>query len=132
MAEELYALTKKQVAVLKEMLDWWKGMDQSRGVVGLEEHEVGIHAQSHDHYFAKTGGAGISAASDVGGVRVLGSGDCSIYKAVEDIVTGQRTLVDIGLTKEIFNISSLAVAPDTYIAVEREKFGTWFVDVESC
>lgn len=64
---------------------------------------------------------------------VPGSAECNIYQLVDDAFVRVE-----GLTKLVYNLSSFALAPNEWIKIERDKFGTWLasslmaIEVQEC
>lgn len=69
-------------------------------------------------YVAKAPGGGIAARSGT----TLSYADCDVY----ELIGGELTAVP-GLTQRVWNLSDSAVDADTWVLVERDKFGKWLV-----
>lgn len=79
------------------------------------------HKYTQEVYIAKIPGGGLPARSGT----TPGSANCTIYR----IVDGPSIKVaGTSLTKKVYNLSTTAIAADSYIAIKRDAWGNWLAD----
>lgn len=129
---EMYWLTEEEIRTIQSVLDLVRNQlkNTQRGDKFLENDH-----QAPEFYVARAPSDGIPSmveASGTGtgtGVGVYPSmvaADCQIYQVLEREAEGLAEVIPVGgLTKRVFNISTSAIAGDTWFQVTRDKFGTW-------
>lgn len=115
----LYGLTEKDRAVIKAVVD-----EVRRFMVNPQSRpgEQGIDHQEHqapEVYIAKATDTVPAMSGEEPGI-----GPCEIYRIIP--VTG---LVDrVGnLTYQVYNLSTTDVDADTWLVIQRDKFGQWVI-----
>lgn len=120
MADAVYGLAESDVAILREIVAWWRKSPKNRAGSHDIEPEVG---QAPEVYVARTPTAGIPAlVAEVGtGVNdEPGYADCVIYQLISGLLQATSG------TKRIYNLGA-EVAGDAWIFVIRDKWGKWWV-----
>ncbi len=118
-----YYLSESDLAVLKEMLAWYKrqpGNTQNRH--GDSSIDFADHP-APEVYVAFTPLAGIPALVDA----TPGSATCDIYR----ILNGVLVPAGSPLQRTVYNISQTTVVGGTYVKVERDKWGSWVTEAEA-
>lgn len=136
-ADELYGLTKDDVAWLKEVRTRLGSLLQNNPSAKLSELLLDTDPPAPETYIALVGESGIPAAtgdpyrlSGTGTDSTLdniegdipGSAECDIYRIV------RGSLHPVFLRKVVYNLSSSAVSQG-WITVVRDKFGSWIAQV---
>ncbi len=131
-----FVLTEESAKILQRLLD-----DYGRG----RKNRPGLTFDSDDYntpdvYVARTPGTGIPALRmdlDTGtGTRPIGtasafqgntpgSAECNIYRVLYTSTT--PNLMPVGITRAVLNLSTTAVAANSWVIVIRDKFGQWYV-----
>lgn len=123
---ELFGLTAADVATIKEMVAAFRSTP--RNPSRAPEHTVEREETfAPEVYAALTPFAGLPGRT--GGV-FPGSAVCQIYRTIptEADEPGRRELVEVpGLTRRVFNIHADGIPGTTFVIIERDKFGTWWV-----
>lgn len=126
MADELYALSSDDVAILKQMLAWYKRQPKNAPIVTLPEELP----STQDVYVARVPLAGIPAMQDrqhLGQEDRPGSAMCVIYKIVYNDDVGAYVLENTNRSRLVYNISEINIQ-SKYCRIERDKFGRWLAD----
>lgn len=124
MAEKnLLTVTKEELDLLRQMAaDYRKERRfQPRFTEDQDDQATEVHV-------AKTPADGIPARTllEDGGAEP-GYADCNVYRVVTDS-EGNPILSEVyRLEKRVYNVSSTAIAPDTWVAVHKDKWGIWLV-----
>lgn len=119
-----YLLSESDREAIQEMLRQWKRMPDEP----LSRHVKEPLYQAPEVYVARTRSGGIPALSDEADVGTApgpdqpGYAECDIYQLLQ---SGELEIID-GLTRRVHNLSSSAIAANTWILVVRDKFGKWF------
>ncbi len=131
MAEKLFLLKADDLAILREVIDDYRKRRYStpgRARIEPDEH------QAPEVYIARTPASGIDALRGHSGTDITddepGSALCNIYRIVPTAApAGTDTNAEIraveSFEKRIYNLSSTAVAADSWIPVMRDKYGYW-------
>ncbi len=127
----LRVLTESDVLVLKEIVARVRGSltnPQSRPGFELEGHqapEVYIARTPEDGIDGITEESGSSSGSIAGAGDAPGCADCDIYRIVNDGSECGSLVPVSSLFKRVYNLSSTAIAGDTWVQVHRDKYGHW-------
>lgn len=124
MAAEGYYLSEKDLADIKEMYKELMPRRVRRGAKATDWDE----SQSSQFYVAKTPADGIPATVE----GRASYADCNIYEVStfpeDENEDGEVLLTEVDqLVHRIFNISTGAIAGDTWIHVAKDTYGTWHV-----
>lgn len=81
-------------------------------------------------YVALTPPTGIPPLDETGtgtgtGINEPGSADCQVYRRI--VTGGLAELKWAGFSRTVYNLSRTAVPANTYILIERDKWGEWYV-----
>jgi hypothetical protein len=135
MAEELYTFDKAGMQMLVRLV-----RAQQKQIANLENTLTNIGVRRHERgykpaimYVAKTGPSGIPALeeSSDGLTDQPGSAEVTLYRI--NRTSGNPILETTGKTERVLNLSSSAVAGDTYIQVKEELLSNeLFADFEDC
>lgn len=125
----LNVLTSKDVAAIKRLLAQVRGRpnNSSLGPSDQWDHE---EFPAPEVYIALTPAAGIPALTPEVGTGTLGEGDivgaaeCDIYCVDSNDVL--RPV--LGLSKRVLNLSSNDIGGLDWVAIKRDKFGSWLAD----
>lgn len=126
MAEPKYVLGEQDVEELRLIVQAFKSKDLSKNKTPFSDQEH----QGPEVYVARTPPEGIPAiTTNASDEDVPGEADCEVYEIAE-IEEGSFTLQPVNETSfTIYNISTAAIAGDTWISVLRDKFGHWIAQV---
>lgn len=141
MAKAVITISEKDVETIREVVADWRrhrGSPAARGPTHPPAED-----QAPDVYIARTPAGGIPAMEPAGGSGTgtcggtgttatiadkPGSADCAIFQIIHGDAHCVPELWDSGGTAyTVYNLSTQAVAGDTYVIVARDKFGSWLV-----
>ncbi len=129
MANKILSLSEEDAEVLRKIIRDIKQHPRPQSRY-REEREIG---QSPEVYVARTPAGGIAAITEAPGTGTgdfdhAGYAECNVYKVVSDGVLRELRQVD-GLTRIVHNLSNDAVPGNSYVVIEKDKFGTWWVEL---
>lgn len=126
-----YLLSSGDVAILKEMVEAYKGRNHNTRNRGWWWDPPPM---APEIYIARTPHGGISgyvetAGTGTGSVELRDSvpnGNCEIFRITPSGSSFYPEIV--GTTQRVFNLSTTALLGDRWVQVYRDKFGTWLFD----
>jgi hypothetical protein len=114
-----------EVTILKLLKQYVSPPNRSAGPHGIAEHE---EMPAPEMYVALTPIGGIpalvQASSTPGEGDEPGVADCQIYKIVKGADDFLEEVANV--TKPVYNLNGEEIAGETWVLVQRDKFGTWF------
>lgn len=126
-----YWLSERDRDALRDLLEDFRGR---RGQRDRAYTPPGLPT-APEVYVARTPPGGIPALSTAGtgtgtsGIDdVPGSADCAVYQVVDVDDTFRIQSVE-GLFRTVLNLASAAVAGNTWIKIDRDKYGRWLANV---
>jgi hypothetical protein len=57
---------------------------------------------------------------------IPGHADCAIYRKLD--LDGDPVLEPMGITRDVYNVATVAVSGNTWVLIERDKLGTWWAN----
>lgn len=111
-----YVLSPSDVKVLKELVQWKKSRLNNTRIGQPDDMQDGMPLEI---YVAKVPSSGIEGRDGIN----VSSARCRIYKKNKD---DELTAVS-SYEKQVFNLSSESVPENSWVLVERDKYGTWWV-----
>jgi hypothetical protein len=123
--DQLYGLTAQDLKVLKELVRVHRTGEY---VPRPRYQRKQLPVIPQTAFIAKTGGSPIDAVAVVGSTTTLSSGEVTLYRINED-----DELEVTEETKTAYNLSSTAVAENTFIQIKLEcATMKWIIDWEDC
>lgn len=118
MAEEVYGLSRRDVAILKEIIAKVNGLPA----------DVSYPSRSHEEYEQYLTPEVFIAHIPIGGIRGAidadpGSATCDIYR----VLPSGNDLVKAGFTRKVYNVHPRRLSGLQFTPVVRDKFGSWLI-----
>lgn len=138
---ELYGFTAEERTRFLELWGWYKTQAPRRPGPALTLEDLpapDVHVALSPEGEVGTGSGqtgGIDALEEVDGEWFPGVSECEVWR-ITDKGTGtgsgssgrRKSLTRIeGMTKNVYNLYTMAVPPDTWMLVARTKGGVWVV-----
>lgn len=126
MADELFVFNKKDIAILKSLIEREKRKRQNPQSPLLSDFE-GPDPDGQEIYVAKLKAPAteIAEIDDGSSPPIVSAEECEIFKLVQESGDGKLRVVP-NLTAFVYNIGPAPIPDDEWVFVQRDKFGDWY------